>query len=186
MHLARTWPVLAIALALATALAAGRARADLLRCTGPDGRTIYTDDKSLCPDSARYEPSGAVHSVDSAAPGPEPEADTRKARAARRVQVQDARAGEARRWRDRKQAKEEELRQVVAERDALKGWVAFCNHGNIVFTRDEAGIKERVHCSELSGRLAALDARAAGIRDYLENELPEECRRSGCLPGWIR
>jgi hypothetical protein len=82
--------------------------------------------------------------------------------------------------------KQEELRQVAAEHAALRGYVTFCNDGHTVFTRDAAGVKERIPCSQLHARLTALDSQAAELRNYLEHELPEECRRAGCLPGWIR
>lgn len=183
MRLAKAWRGVGMGAALAGVLGAGLARADLLRCTGPDGRTVFTDDKSVCPEAKPYQPEGLVHSVERAAPAD----DSRAERAARREQAQDAQANEARRWGERKSAKEEELRQVVAEREQLAGYVAFCNHpGNNVFTRDQAGIRSRVPCNQLSDDLAALDARAEGIRQYLERDLPEECRRAGCLPGWIR
>jgi hypothetical protein len=55
-----------------------------------------------------------------------------------------------------------------------------------VFARDAAGVKERIPCSQLHARLAALDAQQTALRNYLEHELPEECRRAGCLPGWVR
>ena len=53
-------------------------------------------------------------------------------------------------------------------------------------TRDKAGIKRAVPCSEIRGEFDVLDQREARVRNYLENELPEECRRAGCLPGWLR
>jgi hypothetical protein len=82
--------------------------------------------------------------------------------------------------------KQEELRQVTSERTMLRDYVGFCNDGHTVFTRDASGVKEKIPCSQLHARLAALDAHEAEVRNYLENELPEECRRAGCLPGWIR
>jgi hypothetical protein len=177
----RAWRWLGIGVALAGALATAAARADLLRCTGPDGRTIFTDDKSACPEASPYQPQGQVQSVE---PGHAPE--TRASREALSERAEDAQAGEAERWRQRKATKEQELRQVVAQREQLAGYVAFCNRGNNVFTRDQAGIRSRVPCSELSKDLAALDAREAGIREYLAHGLADECRRAGCLPGWIR
>ena len=182
MQLRKSW-IAACALALCALAAEGRARADLLRCTGPDGRTIYTDDKAVCPDAKPYQPEATVHSV---TPGPASAADARKNRALQREQVEGAKAGEAQSWKQRRLDKEEELRQVVAEHASLKDWVSFCNRGNIVFTRDSAGIPERIRCNDLNKRLAALDERAEGIRTYLNEELPDECRRAGCLPGWIR
>jgi len=183
MRFATAWRAIGIGAAVAGALTAAASRADLLRCTGPDGRTVYTDDKSVCPEAKPYQPEGQVQSVEHP---DSPEHAARTTRAALRDHQEDARAAEARQWKERKSAKEEELRRVEAERDQLAGYVAFCNHGNNVFSRDQSGIKTKERCDELSNDLHALDARAAGIRDYLERDLPDECRRAGCLPGWIR
>lgn len=186
MHRGGSSTRIAVAVWLGVALGSAGARAELFRCAGPDGRMVYTDDKSVCPQAKPYQPDGVVHGVD---PSPQPEpaaAEGRPARAALRGRAQDAEAGEAQVWRERKRAKEDELRQVAAQRDRLHGYVAWCNRGGQVITRDEAGIKQNVRCNELNDRLAALDEREEQIRDYLENGLAEECRRAGCLPGWIR
>lgn len=183
MRIGKSW-VAGVALALCAAFAQGAARADLLRCTGPDGRVIYTDDKSVCPDAKPYQPAAEVHDVaPTVAPAPEEAPEARRTRA---EELEDAQAGERQRWRQLKADKEEELRQVVAAHASLKGYVSFCNRGNYLFTHDEAGIKTEVSCHELNQRLASLDTRAAGLRNYLDNELEEECRRAGCLPGWLR
>ena len=155
------------ALALCAVSPRGVAAAGLLRCQGADGRVVYTDDKSVCPEAKPYQPEGQVQSVEHP---DSPENAARTTRASLRDHQEDARAAEARQWKERKSAKEEELRQVVAERDQLAGYVAFCNHGNNVFTRDQSGIKTKERCDELSNDLHALDARAAGIRDYLERD----------------
>lgn len=160
------------------------AAADLLRCTGPDGRTIFTDDKSVCPEAEPYQPSGSVQAVDAKSPAPSEDAPA--AQGAPREKAADAQAAEAQRWRDLKAQKQGELRQVTAEHATLRSYVTFCNDGHTVYARDASGVKERISCSQLHARLTELDARATALRHYLENELPEECRRAGCLPGWIR
>lgn len=164
-------------------LASSGARAELLRCTGPDGKTIYTDDKSVCPEAKPFEPSAVLHGTERQAPAAPVE---HRQRAASRESAQDADAGEAQRWRDMRIAQEEELNRIAAERAELKGFVAWCNRGGSVVSRDEAGIKQSVRCDELRGMMAALDTRKAEIEEYLEHGLAEECRRAGCLPGWIR
>ena len=160
------------------------AAAGLLRCQGPDGRTVYTDDKSVCPDSQPYEPAAAVPEVST--PSRDPAAgDASRARAVREREEQTSSA-QAAAWRQRRMDKEDELRRATSEYDYLKSYVAFCNRGNYVFTDDDSGIKTQVSCRDLSARLAALDTRVQGLRDYLDRELPEQCRRAGCLPGWLR
>jgi hypothetical protein len=164
-------------------VASGAARAELLRCTGPDGKTIYTDDKSVCPEAEPFEPAAVLHGTERQAPV---EPSQRRKRVASRESAPDADAGQAEHWRGLRSAKQEELRQIAAERAELKGYVAWCNRGGSVVTRDQAGIKQKVRCDQLRDIMAALDTRKADIDEYLEHGLPEECRRAGCLPGWIR
>ena len=184
MHLRRAFGAVGMALWCAGFPEAGAA-ADLLRCTGPDGRTIFTDDKSVCPDAKPYEPSGSVQSVESKPSAPKSE-DAPAPPGAQAAPAADPQAAQAEVWRERKRSKQEELRQVMAEHTTLQSYVTFCNDGHTVFARDTAGVKERIPCSQLHARLTALGARETELRNYLEHELPEECRRAGCLPGWVR
>jgi len=179
MHRWRGW-VLGVAL-LGGVPPQAAAAADLLRCTGPDGKTVFTDDKSVCPHAEPYQPSGSVHGVVTT-----PAAPSEDAPKAPDAKSADAKAADAEHWRQLKSQKEEELRQLTSEETMLRGYVNFCNDGHTVFSRDAAGVKEKIPCSQLHARLSGLDARAAQLRNYLEVELPEECRKAGCLPGWIR
>lgn len=181
MHLWRGVGVIGVALCFG-ALPQGVAAADLLRCTGPDGRTVFTDDKSVCPEAEPYQPTGSVPRVESKTPAPK---GAPAAQGAPR-EPGDPQAADAQRWRELKAQKQDELRQVTAEHTSLRSYVTFCNDGHTVFTRDASGVKERISCSQLQAHLTALDTRAMELRNYLENELPDECRRAGCLPGWIR
>ena len=51
---------------------------------------------------------------------------------------------------------------------------------------DDAGIRQNVPCDDLRRELAELERERAELRAYLEGGLAEECRRAGCLPGWLR
>ncbi|HXK22170.1 MAG TPA: DUF4124 domain-containing protein [Myxococcota bacterium] len=174
------------ALALCAVPPRGGAAADLLRCQGADGRVVYTDDKSVCPDSQPYQPGAAVQEVSTPAARDPAAGDASRARAQQHEKNGQADSAQAAVWRQRRMEKEDELRQATSEYDYLKSYVAFCNRGNYVFTDDDTGIKTQVSCRDLNARLAALDVRVQGLRDYLDRELPEECRRAGCLPGWLR
>lgn len=174
------------------ALFAPDARAELLRCKGPDGKTIYTDKPALCPGAAPFEPSGSVQKApgSSAPAAPSvpgvpsvPGQQTRQERQGLRQAADKARAAQ---WAAKKRAAEEELEQVIARRDHLTGFIAHCNRGGYVTTRDEAGIKDVVSCNALKRDFAALEQREAQLKSYLRDGLKEECRRAGCLPGWIR
>ena len=173
-----------VAALLALALARD-ARADLLRCPGPDGNIIYTDDASVCPGAEPYEPAGQVHSVEpvaSAAMGRQ-----RRVEAMERQRLKDqAEAGEIERWQLKKRVKQEELGSIASRREDRLGLLAWCNRGGRVVTYDDAGIRRAVRCSDVKKELKALEQQEASIHHYLKHELAEECRRAGCLPGWIR
>jgi hypothetical protein len=164
---------------------AGDARGDLLRCPGPDGNIIYTDDPSVCPGAEPFEPAGQVHSVEPAAPASI--GRQRRIEAMERQRLKDqAEAGEIERWQLKKRTKEEELRSIAQRREELLDLVTWCNRGGRLVTYDDAGIKRTVRCSDVKKELKRLEQQEASIHHYLKHELAEECRRAGCLPGWIR
>jgi hypothetical protein len=166
---------------------AGPAAAELLRCKAADGRMIYTDNPTLCPGAKPFEPKGEVQTAPSATPTPRQTAPaSRLQRARARKRSDEAQEGEALRWKQRKVAKEQELETIQARREQIREYVTWCNRGNSVTTRDKSGIKRTVPCSEIRKEFGVLDEREASVRHYLESELPEECRRAGCLPGWLR
>jgi hypothetical protein len=177
------WMLLAVGV-----FAPERADAELLRCKGPDGRTIYTDDKARCPGSKPFEPDAAVHKADprnTPAASRAPLGD-RRDRAEARRRAAEAEAGEARRWRQKKEQSEDALRALGERRVELHQFVAWCNRGGSVVTRDDAGIKQNVPCNQIRAEHAALDDEERKVRAYLDSGLAEECRRAGCLPGWLR
>jgi hypothetical protein len=178
-------PVLTFLLALA--LPATAARAELFRCTGPDGKAIFTDQKHTCPGAEPSEPAGVVHRAetpesrhDAADP-----ADAAPAAPSREPQAPDTHS-EAAQWKQKKLDAESAIEQIQARRESMKPYVGHCNRGGWVRTRDDAGIQQVVNCSILKREFNALETQEAAARDYLANGLPEECRRAGCLPGWLR
>jgi hypothetical protein len=169
-----------IAFVAIAALAATETAAELFRCTGPDGKTIFTDQKGACPDAEPFEPSGVVHSA--------PPSPTRPPAAVQRDRHLSERAEEeaAKVWKQKKRDAEARIERIQQRRERMKPYVGHCNRGGYVTTRDEAGIEDAVNCSVLRREFAALDDQEAEARNYLENVLPEECRKAGCLPGWLR
>jgi hypothetical protein len=166
---------------------AGAAHAELFRCTGPDGKAIFTDQKSLCPGTDASEPTGVVHRA------PTPDAAPRNADAppssiaAPGASVSDESEDAAGAWKQKKLDAQQRLAQLQARRDALERVVGHCNRpGRYVKTRDDAGIQQVANCSELKDQFDALETQEAAARDYLATGLPDECRRAGCLPGWVR
>jgi hypothetical protein len=162
------------------------AHAELFRCKGPDGKPIFTDQKHTCPGADPSEPAGIVHRA------PTPEVVPRDANAppsaiaAPDAPVTDEAVDAAAQWKQKKLDAEQKVEQIRARRDWIKNYVSFCNRGAYVTTRDDAGIKQVVNCSELHRELHSLETQEAAARDYLATGLPEECRRAGCLPGWLR
>ena len=175
----------ALGAALLAVAGARDARADLLRCPGPDGNIIYTDDASVCPGVEPYEPAGVVHSVEPVAPAAIGRQQRLEAMDRQRLKDQ-AEAGEIERWQLKKREKQQELQSIASRREDLLGLLAWCNRGGRVVTYDDAGIKRAVRCSDVKKELKALEQQEASARHYLKHELAEECRRAGCLPGWIR
>jgi hypothetical protein len=159
----------------------GAARAELLRCTGPDGKTLFTDDKSQCPEAEPYKPAAVLQGTERQTPV---EQSARRRAMGANPAAADGAAEQH--WRELRESKQEELRRVDFERNELVSYVAWCNRGGSVIGRDDAGIKREIDCDGLRGKMAELNARKAELDEYLENGLADECRQAGCEPGWIR
>lgn len=177
---------------VALAAVAPPARADLLRCIGPDGKMIYTDNKALCPEAEPFEPKGELQRDESslergerpASPGPDA-LDARLQRARQRQAAFEAEQGEAERWRRKKEKLEQDVENLRQKREYLEKFITNCNRGGLVYARDDAGIKRTVKCTEIKSQYAALGAEEEAAYAALA-ALPEECRKAGCLPGWLR
>jgi hypothetical protein len=175
------------AAALAVALGAGSAHAELFRCKGPDGKTIYTDQKETCPGADPFEPSGVVHkAVTPEPPSAEPGRPDGPASHASDPLAEEAKADAAAQWKQRKLEAEQRVKSAQAQREHLEKYVSYCNRGAYVTTRDDAGIKQVVNCSELKREHSELEQQEAQAREYLETGLADDCRKAGCLPGWVR
>lgn len=172
------------------------ADADLLRCKGPDGKMIYTNDKALCPQAKPFEPEGEVQSGGPPAvskpaestPGVTPEDAAlaeRKQRSEARQRAAEEEESRAQAWRDKKTQRETALAKIQKRRAYLETFFALCNVGGTVVARDAAGVERNVRCTDIRSQYAALGKDEERARQQLE-ALPDECRRAGCLPGWIR
>jgi uncharacterized protein DUF4124 len=168
----------ASALLFTLALTGSAAHAELFRCTGPDGKTIFTDQKHTCPGAEPSEPAGVVHRAETPQNAP--------AAPSRDLHAPDVES-EAAQWKQKKRDAELQLEQLHTRREWLDRVADNCNRpGRYVVKRDDAGIKQMANCSELKRELVEVETQEAAARDYLASGLAEECRRAGCLPGWVR
>lgn len=177
----RRVPALAFAGALLLAAEAG---AGLYRCPAPGGGTVFTDNPNACPGAGEHEPAGAIQKVPSASVPPGPA--SRAPAPGRAEMQQQAEADMASAWRQRRTRTEEELRALGARREHLLEAIGWCNRGGELLKRDSSGLNRKVSCGTVRSELAALEAQRASAQAYLDEGLEEECRRAGCLPGWIR
>jgi hypothetical protein len=165
----------------------GSAPADLYRCVRPDGGIVFTDDESTCPGASSHQSSGALQTHRSQtptapAPAPAPAAMQRPPEVPR----VDESSAMKKHWQAKKRAKEDELRALEERSDYLSRFVSGCNRGAEVFARDELGINRTASCDDIRAEYAQSIERQEPIREYLDDGLQRECRRAGCLPGWIR
>jgi len=172
--------VLLVVPALATA-----AHAELYRCTGRDGATIFTDQKKNCPGAEASEPAGVVQHAET------PESSNRDSASGPASGAGDSRASDEAAaeafWRQKKRDAETQVERARAEREAYGSYAGHCRRpGAHAYSQDEAGIKQYVPCDELLAKYHDLEQQETAARDYLETGLSEECRRAGCLPGWLR
>lgn len=162
-------------------LAAGPATAELYRCMAADGSVRFTDDASACPGARPHEPRGQVQRYDAPAP------PRRSAPATRPAPADfDARAAQAELWRQKLEQARQEEQELGREVEQLEQLVTWCNRGGKVLTRDRSGLNQDVSCGSVREEHAGKIRRLGEVQRYLAEGIHEECRRSGCLPGWLR
>ena len=172
----------AACLLAAALLVPANARAELYKCRGPDGRTLFTSDRSQCPGAEKHEPSGKLQRAERS-PAPSPRSAT--GRAAARIGASDDEVN-AETWRAKRLQAEAELARAdarLAKAHQAAGW---CNRGGVVYAEDEDGLRRTVDCDDIEAKERDLRRDRERLSAYLEEGLEEECRREGCLPGWLR
>ncbi|MAE95349.1 MAG: hypothetical protein CL910_11865 [Deltaproteobacteria bacterium] len=161
------------------------ASGEIYRCMGADGKVLFTGDRSQCPGQAAHEPKAHIQNVPRQqaleAPPSHPVVSARRS-----SYDPAAEEAEAARWRARKSESESQLRKVDARLPSLRKAVGWCNRGDSVYSTDDLGIRRGISCDDLKAQYEELENLAQQLRSYLEGGLEEECRRAGCLPGWVR
>jgi hypothetical protein len=163
----------------------GAAPADLYRCVRPDGGILFTDDESTCPGASSHESSGALQTHRSETPTA-PAAAPAVMRRRPEVPRVDESSAMKKHWQAKKREKEDELRALEERSEYLSRFVSGCNRGAEIFARDELGINRTVSCDDIRTEYEQSIEQQEPIREYLDDGLRRECRRAGCLPGWIR
>jgi Domain of unknown function (DUF4124) len=180
----------ALALLLAAfALAGSPAAAEIYRCTGADGKTLFTADAAACPGAQRHAPTREVQRV---GPAQGAEADAAEeagspaapGRAAEPVaETEDAQAAM---WRRKRTDAEAELGEIERSYEELEEIITWCNRGGDLIVEDRVGLREDYSCDEAREAYETATGRRKELKRYLAGGLEDECRRAGCLPGWIR
>ena len=183
----RGWLPLACA-ALASGAFAAAAGAEIYRCPGPGGRPVFTSDAAACSGSVRHRPSRDVQRVegggkaegDPASPVAPPAAAAGVGDAGAAADAQQAM------WSRKRRESEAELAQLESRVEEMGELVSWCNRGGELVVEDSVGVRDRYSCDEARTSFDAMKRRISELESYLDGGLEEECRRSGCLPGWIR
>lgn len=170
---------IAVAVVAAALLAPQPAPAELYRCVGAGGRVSFTDNPGSCPTAKPHQPPDVIQK----GPPPAPPAAPAASRAVLRDQAEQ---DHARTWREKKRHMERELAMLQARRDDIQEYAVWCKRGGDIYRKDAAGLKQKVSCGSVHAEVDRLEKGIAAARAYLEEGLAEECRRAGCLPGWIR
>ena len=179
------------ALALALLLAAAPAGAEMYRCEGKDGTITFTGNAAACPGAQPHAPSREIQSVGPGDEGVVPggtasEEAPASAAPAKRRDPGEGEDAQAAMWRRKRTDAEAESRTIEHELQEFVEMVTWCNRGGDIVLEDRVGVRREYSCAEAREHHEQLSARAAQLRAYLSGGLEEECRRDGCLPGWIR
>ena len=180
----RGWAPFLFALALAAPAAA-----DLYKCEGPGGRTLYTSDRSQCPGAPVHEPQGSVQDGGGGGASAQPRD---RARATRRAMPAAQRAAneeaQARAWRQRKLESERSLREVRGRIQYVQNAVRACNRGIELYTEDTAtGLRSEYSCKAVKAEFAELQAEEERLAAYVAGGWKKSVgARAACRVGFAR
>ena len=93
---------------------------------------------------------------------------------------------EAQAWRAKRASAEAALKQTESRLATLREVAGWCNRGHEVWAEDEDGLRHSVDCEDVDRTERELRREQKRLEAYLGEGLEEECRRAGCLPGWLR
>lgn len=159
--------------------AASSAAAEIFRCVGRDGKVTFTSSQATCPGAKPHELTGRVEHMKNL---PVPKRRARSSRSASSG-LEEAQAAQ---WRAKKTRAQRELQSATERSEQWRQFVTWCNRGGELYETDQSGLRKDYSCSQADREWEAAKAQSKALAHYLEEGLEEECRRSDCLPGWIR
>ncbi len=173
--------------AAVSALLVGAAQAEIFKCVGPNGDVRFTSSAAQCPNAQPHTPSdSAVQRVEKDQPLASARPGAVSARRRAPAAADDSSGSEAL-WRNKRAEVKQELQEIEAQIAHIQKAVRWCNDGNLLWVEDDrTGIREDVPCSAIDARKEQLEGEKERVEQYLAEGLEEECRRAGCLPGWLR
>ena len=149
-------------------------------------RSEDTDNAAKCPGTEPHEPRGVIQAVRTFAPPIVSDSPESSPRAAHDL---EAAVNESQKavWQQKKQRKESELKNAEAREEYLRQFVTYCNRGGEVVTKNrESGLKSKVKCNDVRSEFESVQKKRTALQAYLNDGLRKECRKAGCLPGWLR
>lgn len=165
--------------------AAPSARAELFRCEDAAGRVTYSDDRHGCKKASPHQPRRRLQeSTAPKAPAARARRMTPRSRSA--SDVTHANQAAEGLWRQKRVKAERALADAERQIPQLDIIVTRCNRGGDVWVTDDAGLKHGVSCDQIQAARDKARSESARLRAYLDKGIEEECRKAGCLPGWIR
>jgi hypothetical protein len=159
----------------------GAAAAEIYKCIGADGRERFTANEADC----NGRPAQPVKGQVQRAPAASSLRSSMPARPASQAANEEA---QALAWRQKKHQAEQKLQRLRADAGTLEQALAYCEEGGQLRLQDpETGLNEVVPCEVVQREAKRALAEKDELEAYLhEGGLEDDCRRSGCLPGWIR
>ena len=64
--------------------------------------------------------------------------------------------------------------------------VSWCNRGGELVLEERIGMRRDYSCTDARRATTASPRPPTELPRYLDGGLEDECRREGCLPGWVR
>jgi hypothetical protein len=157
------------------------ARREKVRQAGGSARTFTQDDLSTTPGRLANDPNAPAANGDTAAPAAKPSPAPGSPRSPRRSPVEAPAEGTEDYWRGRATAARTRVDMARYRHEELQRMI----HLGQPETHDQNGRRVMYSPQQLKAQADAAATELSAAEKALENLL-DEARRSGALPGWLR